>query len=173
MKPEDLVPIVISCIAVVVALAALGVSIWAAISSHRSANAAEGMRTIEQERRDEEKSASRRSVERDAAQAEAARHANLRINVPSNNRLRIANAGPDQARDIVVTVDSANPPSPAPDWFGGLGCEDLVDGAEKVYDFLGPSNSAIDIDVHVTWTDTAGPHNTTGRVSRVLYGPIV
>ncbi len=150
---------IISVVALVVAIGAAGCSLWAAVSNHRMAQATDRLARADGERREEE----RADRDRDAA---AMRRADLRLRWDSSH-LVVVNGGPAKARRVGV--------EPVAVWGGG-GLPQLLDTSSQPFD-LGPGEStalllpqskdvAAEIDCQMVWEDDEGPHTERRRVRR-------
>jgi hypothetical protein len=150
---------IIAIIALVVAIASAGFSLWAAVSNHRMAEATDRLARADEERRKDERAAQHRAEV-------AGRRADLRVCWQSG-RLTVRNHGPANARRVGVEPVGVYGRGKLPQLLEPTVQPVDLSRDEGTHLLLPASKDvAADIECQLVWEDDEGLHIERRRVRR-------
>ncbi|MFN8083797.1 MAG: hypothetical protein U0Q14_06155 [Dermatophilaceae bacterium] len=162
----DILAIVMSVVALVVACISAWYTRSQAVEARRQAAAAEESVRIERERRDEEL-ADRADAGRIAATADVVVDIARTFGLDSRPMFRVVNRGPHEAVEILVYFLNANDGLEAPDttrWRELSGSDALHGGASRSVPWAQAYETTSDFRAAVEWTDGRGRQHREFRV---------
>jgi len=156
MKPEVLIPIIVSICAAAIALGSLVAAVVSARSARKSAATAHQALGIEKERREDELTAAVKA-------AQDARRANLNASLINSEYLAITNDGQCRARNVTVELEADERQGVTPRMLDNEARE-IGPNSREAWKLIVHMGVARSFTVHLAWNDDDGSHEDSQLV---------